>query len=449
MLEVIFDLPLIVKLLGSLGIILGLNALTKELATATIAGAVVLGLWIGHPVLVQGSNPGVFDLILDAVTQTEHLLVTLTVALTLVLSSLMAKRGVMKELVQEVGSLLPRRAAIASLPAIIGWLPMPGGAVVSAPLVDACDPAKDLAPDLKARINYWFRHVWELWWPLYPGVIWAIPISKLEPFFFIVLMLPISLATIAIGWFFLLRQVPIEHAQPVHAGHTGSFPRIVQLIAPILSIVMVYAILKITFLNLPFLTVFPILREIHHSNVLPMTIGCLIGIMVLFWQRPIPVRDWRTVLPNSKLLLLCTLFLCLFAYQAMIKAPLPNGLSFALALKIELASWQIPPVVVVACIAGIAGVVTGIHVGHVAASFPLLMGLGLPAHEFLPALIVVYGTGYIGMLASPVHVCLIVTQQHFKAKLYGILGRLSLPLVVLWGVILLHALVLWYSQRHP
>jgi len=46
-----------------------------------------------------------------------------------------------------------------------------------APFVDAVDQNKELELQLKVAINYWFRHIWEYWWPLYPGVILAMQYS--------------------------------------------------------------------------------------------------------------------------------------------------------------------------------------------------------------------------------------------------------------------------------
>ena len=55
------------------------------------------------------------------------------------LSNQMNRTGTMKELVNNIRSVLPVRVVMGVLPAIIGLLPMPGGAIFSAPLVDEAD----------------------------------------------------------------------------------------------------------------------------------------------------------------------------------------------------------------------------------------------------------------------------------------------------------------------
>ena len=91
------------------------------------------------------------------------------------------------------------------LPALVGLLPMPAGAAFSAPLVASVDTEDELEPAHKAAINYWFRHLWEYWWPLYPGVLLAITYSGLSAAIFYLIQIPFTLVAAATGYFFILR----------------------------------------------------------------------------------------------------------------------------------------------------------------------------------------------------------------------------------------------------
>ncbi|MCK4325381.1 DUF401 family protein, partial [bacterium] len=56
-------------------------------------------------------------------------------------------------------------------------------------------------------------------------------------------------------------------------------------------------------------------------------------------------------------------------------------------------------------------------------------------------IILAYGCGYIGVLLSPVHICLILTRDYFKANLVGIYRLILTPiLLLLAGTILLFSL---------
>jgi len=118
------------------------------------------------------------------------------------LSNQMDLTGVMEELVKTIRARVSSRAALAAMPAVIGLLPMSGGAIFSAPMVDSCDHENSLSQDLKTQINYWFRHIWEYWWPLYPGVLLAVDLAGIEIWQFVLVQLPLCFCSISIGSFY-------------------------------------------------------------------------------------------------------------------------------------------------------------------------------------------------------------------------------------------------------
>jgi hypothetical protein len=67
-------------------------------------------------------------------------------------------------------SALGARAAAFAIPAAIGLLPMPGGAYISAVVVDPLYDKMGLKSHQKTFLNYWMRHIWIPVWPLFQGV---------------------------------------------------------------------------------------------------------------------------------------------------------------------------------------------------------------------------------------------------------------------------------------
>jgi hypothetical protein len=57
--------------------------------------------------------------------------------------------------------------------------------------------------------------------------------------------------------------------------------------------------------------------------------------------------------------------------------------------------------------------------------------------------VLAYGFGYMGMMLSPVHLCLLVTKEYFSAGLLGVL-RIILPCV---AVILVFCLLSYGALR--
>ena len=93
----------------------------------------------------------------------------------------------------------------------------------------------------------------------------------------------------------------------------------------------------------------------------------------------------------------------------------------------ELANSGMPVLIVVAAMPFIAGLVTGVCVGFAGTAFPLVVALvGMGNMTPAAALVLAYGFGYMGMMLSPVHLCLLVSRDYFSAHL-GLVYRRLLP----------------------
>ena len=164
-----YSVPSLFKLLLSFAAILLLNRLGLPLAVALLSGGALLGVW-------AGMAPGaVAETMARAAFQRETAYLLLIVLLILYLSRLLEAAGALQGAVEAFrGVVRDRRLSSALLPALVGFLPLPGGALLSAPMVEQASVGAGLPGERKAVINYWFRHVWEYWWPLYPGFILAV-----------------------------------------------------------------------------------------------------------------------------------------------------------------------------------------------------------------------------------------------------------------------------------
>jgi hypothetical protein len=76
----------------------------------------------------------------------------------------------------------------------------------------------------------------------------------------------------------------------------------------------------------------------------------------------------------------------------------------------------------------ITGLLTGVTVGFVGATFPLI--ISLTENISLIAISFAFASGYLGVLLSPVHVCLLLTKEYFKADFWGIY-KLMIPACII------------------
>jgi integral membrane protein (TIGR00529 family) len=428
--EFILTAPALAKVMGTLALILVLNGFTRNLMAAIAAGALVLGLWSGQPLVRVGS------IAWARFSSLDNLLLMVVICQIIWLSSLMAETGVMQDMVQSVRARVPHRMSFAALPAVIGLLPMPGGAMFSAPMVDSADSSGQLPSLLKAQTNYWYRHVWEYWWPLYPGVILTLGMTGLEIWQLIPAQLPVSALAILGGYLFLLRRIP-PGGQPDPAPQAAGRSFLL-LTAPIITVITTYAAI---------LMAFPWVKDV--SRYIPIVIGLSLSLIVLQLQRRAAWFSWRKVLLSRRTLYMTILVAVIRIYGAMIEARLPGGMLLVEQMRGELATLGLPEGLFILLIPLIAGLAVGINVGTIGASLPVvltLLGPAPPLVVLLPTTVLAYAAGFMGQMLSPVHVCLVVSNQYFKTSLLRSLGRLILPVIFVLagtgGYVLLLRLIL-------
>lgn len=422
-------MPVTLTVLAALGLIVLISRFHKNLIYAVIPAILFLALINGF------SLPQIWTITWERISSINNIFLMLVILQVIWLSQQMKDTGVMNELVSNMQQAVSQKASMALLPAAIGILPMPGGALFSAPLVDDCDSKREVDPILKTKINYWFRHIWEYWWPLYPGVLLAIDISGVPMWIFIILQLPMTLFAILIGTFFLLRKVKSESDTSKKIAPENII-KFLTLMTPVIIIVTVFALIKL------------LLPQIAEFNkYLPIAIGITLAMVFLQWRKPLKLKKWQENIFSVRVIKLFILVETIRVFGAFIEANLPNGTALAKQMHYELDSWGIPIILVIMLIPFITASTTGLAIGFVGASFPIVMNLigNQPSNVTLYSTIVLaFGCGYMGMLLSPVHVCLIVTNEHFKTNLLQSLKKLSAPVSALFVILVIYYLMLRY-----
>lgn len=109
-------------------------------------------------------------------------------------------------------------------------------------------------------------------------------------------------------------------------------------------------------------------------------------------------------------------------------------------------SYQVPLFPFVVVLSFICGLVTGLAMAYVAIVFPLLTPLVLQVTpDPLPFLVLAFGSGFIGVLFSPVHVCLILTHQYFKSDFSSVYRGMIGPVIVVFAMLIALFLMLYLT----
>ena len=427
-------MPAILKILIVFAGILLLARLRVQLGLALGCGGAALSLWAGAGLAQTARSLG------RSFLDPELWLLLAITALIIEFGHFLTKEKNAEEIVkatQRWGGRHGPAATIMALPAIIGLIPMPAGALFSAPFVQQAGSQVNGPAAWKTTVNYWFRHIWEYWWPLYPGVIIAMSLFKLEAWRFIaaqILYTPVVLVT---GYFVLVRPYIARLGRIAPAGG-GSNRRAFFLLLPI-----AITVLFVFFSPFLFSACFPEM-DVKVRKLLAVLVGLLLGVGIVLWneRRERDRRLWASLLSASSRNVLFTLT------GVVVFKLLLEQCGLLPAAGNELVASGIPVVVAVAALPFIAGFVTGIALGFTGTAFPLVVGLMATAGSGLTplaTLVLAYGFGYMGMMLSPVHLCLLVTREYFSAPflaVYRHLVRCALP-VVIYSIIayaVLHAL---------
>jgi uncharacterized protein len=374
-----------------------------------------LGACLVLPLLAGKGFAGSWELWVEAVAQANWLFVAFCAGV-FVLSSILTHGGHLAVLCDFATALIPsRKVRVALMPALVGLVPMPGGAVVSAPLIDRSLGDTDLPAADKNLINYWFRHIWEVSWPLYPAVLFATGLlheNEDETFFLAQGALTVVLA--AAGFVVLLRRVPKEAGSGVLRRPSFAKSRAV---IPLLALVVVPLLLRAGGANPG--------AEFTLDDPIWQIAGTVIVAIVLALLTTIDVAGLskvpfdRRIYSMTALALLVSLFgdLVQRVDDGMLGADLPFW-AFALLVPFVVgfstgATLTFATVALPLVYAGTRGAVESGGAGH---------------GDLVPWLVLAYAGGFLGYLTSPVHMCLVLSTRYFNAKLLSAYARLALPL---------------------
>ena len=202
MFDFLFAISPVAKILLLFALILASSRVRVPLGLALVIGGLLVDLWAGRlPAAVWTDLAG-------SLTQAELWLLVLNIILVIEFGYYLShppNSAAILALARRLGGRHGRTLSLILIPAVIGLVPMPGGALFSAPLVGETLREKEFPAPWKAAVNYWFRHIFEYWWPLYPVVIVTLSMISFKSWQFFLLQIPFTLVSLIAGWFVLIR----------------------------------------------------------------------------------------------------------------------------------------------------------------------------------------------------------------------------------------------------
>ena len=392
-------------------------------------GAFILGILFGmYPVAILKSAS-------MALSHPKTLSLAAVVSLILILSHSLEAAGQMQRLLDRFQGLIRIQAInIVIFPALIGLLPMPGGAIFSAPMVkNIGDHGQLNAADL-SYVNYWFRHIWEYWWPLYPGVLLITALGGFNLWSLVLTALPMTIVAVVAGYWPLRGKLSFFNQRPRSAQsavNLSPWPFIKELTPILIVIVLGIAIgAGLSRLNM--------FGDIAKETGL--IIALVLAILLVWQTNGISVATRRKILFNRKLGSMVYMVASILIFKGILEDSQAVD-----AVSSDLLRWGIPLTVVAVILPMLVGLVSGITIAFVGTTFPILISLiqASPAsHALLPYLILGLVSGFVGVLFSPLHVCLLLSNEYFETSIDQVYRHLLVPCLAMLIAALLYFQIL-------
>lgn len=302
------------------------------------------------------------------------------------------------------------KVTLAFMPAFLGLLPSLGGARFSAPIVQEASEGIAVDDEQKSAINLWFRHIFEFSNPLMPGVILACGIANVSIGDLIDQVGWVTILCFVLGWIFLivpLKITDLEKATNTQHDRTIDWKSLILAFGPIV-------------------TSFLLIVAFDVQAALAMGLVVVAFIPLYFWfKRPISVKSVFTESLDKKLFfnVVCILYFIQLLTVIGTLDEIVNVFNNS----------ALPQAVIIACLSFIFGVMTGMGQGYIAIVMPIV-ALMAPGNIVLVGIAMVYGMA--GQMVTPTHLCILVTVEYFKSRLWKTIGKcgvLSLLMILIFS----------------
>jgi uncharacterized protein len=328
-------------------------------------------------------------------TYTVELALLMTLIYTL--ARLMQETGAITRLINSFRPIFSKGGTLGVIPALYGLMPVPGGALFSAPLIDEEGEKYKLNKNQKNYLNVWFRHIW---FPIYPVssamiLICSVEFSNIELLSLILANIPAFLTTIIIGLFFLKKFIKVNPEEIKNNHNNKDLVGFKFLLVPIIPLIT-YA----------FLWFFEV------SQIRAFLIGVIISIFTVYFLTKISFEKFVELVKTSLTLKLALAIFGIMIFREMITV---SGADKVISDLITLS--HIPTISMVVLIPLILGFLTGYNLGAVALSYPIVQPFfpqPLDSIALLGFTSLIFISALVGYLISPIHLCNVLSSDYLK-----------------------------------
>jgi len=427
------DIPAIVRVLIIFVLILLAIKRKWMLGNAFLGGALGLGIFFAMGPMDIGRS------FLAAVIHPKTLSLTAIVGLILVLSHSLERSGQMARLLESFRGLVRwPRINLVIFPALIGLLPMPGGAIFSAPMVKRIGHDHRLSGAHLSYVNYWFRHIWEYWWPLYPGILLTTALADVDLWRLVFFTLPLTIVAVLAGYW-PLRGNHLDAATiPGQPAASKAVRPFIKNLAPIAWVIAGGLGLGMGFSA----------RLQGPLHAVAKELGLIIALVAaIFWIWRQNRMGWDLrwgIIRQPAMVKMLYMVTSILLFKGILEDSGAVG-----QISQEMLRRQIPLMPISMVLPFIVGTVSGITIAFVGATFPILFTLIQAMGQsqlMLPYMMLALASGFMGVLLSPLHLCLLLSNEYFETSLAPVYRHMRVPLAVMLTATVCYFTILSYTM---
>lgn len=291
------------------------------------------------------------------------------------------------------------------MPALIGTIQVPGGAILSAPMVKESGDKLGLTPAQQTVINVFFRHIGFFIYPLYSSLIITTQLLDIEKITIIKYNLPIVLSGIITAILFLFRGAKRgKRMERVNNGFLWSLFNFFRGFFPILLILSLALVFRVSF-------------------PLAVILGVVVALLKNPPKNPLPIYKERVVnfFKKGVSYQFLLVILGVMSYKAIIEE---SGAIFSLTQMLLDLGFSLPLLILLLGL--ITPVVMGVHMAATGILVPLIAPFLAP-ESMGPYVSFLVSTIILGYLVSPLHLCLVLSKEYFQVSLWSVYRLFALP----------------------
>ena len=380
-----------------------LRAREVEFYVAITLAALIIGVTSGMPITV------LFDVLITTLSAYNTWNLVSAVILITVLGYALKETGLMVRFIEGLSRVLPGNIMLATIPALFGFLSMPGGALMSAPFIEPEANKLGLDPEAKTYYNVWFRHL--LYWvnPITSSTIMATTLSGIAINTWLRVQSPLFFVMTAIG--FIASRGFIK--TPKKNGRVKDLT-----LESMIGGVPILVTVALTLLGAPIWG------------------SLLAGILVAMILGKVKPQDGLLMFRNGVRWELALSIISMLYLRDMIET---TG-SVTTLFEVVIASGV--PVLAIAIIVPLfIGAISGSPAMGVGIAFPILLPLLGPIDIHLTSIV------FLGItctyITSPLHLCLLLTNNYFRSDLNKVIKYLAPSSFALYLIGLAYHLILY------